>query len=189
MIVFIIYHRKHILEGWRMNRLIEANKCGTEQSTALFAANSGAFESFHPFQSTLRSASFGYSGHRATVRWTCKKGPAGGREGLKIYCRQLWSNFGRPLNVSYQYAIVFALRSVCARRIILLFFYSSPCAANWIWKLTFFSVCCCNFFEIIVGKTDFKFIIGIRGIIYELLGFWGKLKKVSRIKIWKLCEY
>jgi len=31
-----------------------------------------------------------------------------GSEGGEIYCRQFRSNFGKPLNVSYQYATLFA---------------------------------------------------------------------------------
>lgn len=82
----------------------------------------------------------------------------------KIYCRQLRSNFGKPLNVSYQYASDAVL---CANfaGIILLFFSIRRRVAKLNMKInkTFFSF---RAFKYLLGKLILNSLSELREIIY-----------------------
>lgn len=94
------------------------------------------------------------------MRWRVRAGKL--RAGRRwIYRRQFQSNFGKPLNVSYQYAMQCFLALFCVWIPPEIFRSISSFrrrVANWIWKLTIFALLPLN---VLFIKTDFKFIIGL----------------------------
>lgn len=90
----------------------------------------------------------------------------------EIYCRQFRSNFGKPLNVSYQYAMhICSLLCACVNiaGIILLFFYSSPCRKLNM-KINFFRI-----FKYLFGKLILNSLSELNNLCSWLAD--GKLNK------------
>jgi hypothetical protein len=88
---------------------------GGKKETQLGGSKYRRFElPLHPILSTLCAPLFsGYSGHWATDSAVKRRAEESGR--CEIYCRQFRSNFGEPLNVSYQYAMYICTLLFCVR--------------------------------------------------------------------------
>lgn len=161
-LLFQIYYLPPKAHRRPVNRHMEVKRDGERQIVALWILST---DSIHFVSSTV-----------FRLFWSSDNCAVNGAKGLQmaaerernseIYCRQLWSNFGRPSNVSYQYAIVFRFAPlfVWIPPELLFCYFSIRRRVSRKLNMKINFLCAALFifyYETFIVKTDFKFIIGV----------------------------